>query len=70
MDRESLALTCRQQEVLKLRLVGRGRRQIAHILGVSPRTVKDDLDRARAVVGAADEIDLLLRVDRLQRVSA
>lgn len=64
-----LPLTSRQREAIDLRLRGRGRRQIAHVLGVSLRTVHEDLDRARMALGAADELELLLRVDRLERAS-
>lgn len=65
-----LPLTRRQREAVTLRLRGQGRRQIAHVLGVSVRTVHEDFDRARMAMGAADEVDLLLRIDRLERASA
>lgn len=64
---EALPLTSRQRTVVELRLQGRGRRQIAHALGVSARTVKADLDAARSTIGARDETELLLCIDRLQR---
>ncbi len=63
-------LTQRQMEVSELRLRGKGRRQIAEALGLSARTVREDLDRARSAIGAADELELLLYVDRLRREPA
>jgi DNA-binding NarL/FixJ family response regulator len=63
-------LTQRQMEVSELRLQGKGRRQIAEALGLSSRTVREDLDRARSAIGAADELELLLYVDRLSRQPA
>lgn len=63
-------LSMRQQAMLELRLAGRGRRQIAEVLGLSKRTVDEEFDRARAATGAADELELLLYVDRMGRQSA
>ncbi len=65
--RDALQITPRQRRVVELRLGGKGRRQIAQELGLSRRTVKEDLDRARAAVGATDEVELLIAVDRETR---
>ena len=67
---DALPFTRRQREVVALRLQGRGRRQIAHALGISLRTVNEDFDRARAAIGAADEVELLLAVARESMVGA
>lgn len=59
-----LDITPRQREIVRLRLRGLGRREIAHRLGISPETVRDHLDEARARTGAADEVALLLAISR------
>jgi DNA-binding CsgD family transcriptional regulator len=64
-----LSLTPRQREVVDLRLRRLGRREIAHRLGISPSTVREQLDRARDANGLVDELELLLAVDRQRRQS-
>lgn len=65
-----LHLTPRQREVVGLRLRRLGRREIAHRLGISPETVRDHIDDARAANGARDEVELLLAVARESMVGA
>lgn len=65
-----MQLTPRQTRVVDLRLKRLGRREIAHALGVSVRTVKADLDQARAAIGACDEVELLIAADRARRGAA
>lgn len=62
-----LLLSDRQRRVLELRIQGRGRRQIAHILGVSVWTVHADMARARETMGVSDEVELLIAYDRRGR---
>ena len=66
---DELPLSERQRHAIELRLLGRGRRQIAVALGLSKRTVDEEFDRARLALGAADELELLLLVDRMRRAS-
>lgn len=61
---ELLQLTTREREVVDLRLRRMGRREIAHLLGISPVVVKQTLDRARRRNGCEDEVVLLIRVTR------
>jgi DNA-binding CsgD family transcriptional regulator len=65
----ALRITPRQRRVIELRLERLGRREIAHRLGISPATVREQLDRARAANKLVDEVDLLLAVDRERRQS-
>lgn len=63
----SLELTPRQRRVVELRLRRLGRREIAALLGISPKTVRDHLDEARRANGLQDELELLLTADRQWR---
>jgi DNA-binding CsgD family transcriptional regulator len=64
---DKLRLTPRQSIVVQLRLRRLGRREIAHQLGISPETVRDHLDDARAANGFEDETALLIAADRETR---
>ena len=63
----SLRLRPRERAIVDLLLRRRGRREIAHELGISPRTVREYIDNARERNGLADEVDLLLAADRERR---
>lgn len=67
LETRPLQLTPRQREVVGLRLRRLGRREIAHLLGIQPRTVRSHLDVARLSNGFAEELDLLLAADRDER---
>ena len=64
MADRTLILNPHQRKVIDLRLRGYGRRQIAHMLGIAPKTVRYHLDRARTANDLVDELDLLIARDR------
>jgi DNA-binding CsgD family transcriptional regulator len=50
----SISLTDRQREILRLLADGLSRRQVAHRLGCSPRTIDSHVAHARSKLGVAD----------------
>ena len=62
-----LRLSPRQRAIVDLRLRRLGRREVAHVLGISPETVREHIDRARERNGLEDEVDLLLAAEREAR---
>ena len=63
-------LTPREREVLRLRGLGLGTREIAHRLGISPDTARKHRDNAVRRSGTGSETRAVLELDRVDRSTA
>ncbi|MDF2997279.1 MAG: two component transcriptional regulator, LuxR family [Xanthobacteraceae bacterium] len=67
---EFTGLTPREREILLLLVRGMNGRAIAHNLGLSSKTVQNNLSQIRAKLGASGDADLVLKAQRAGLVPA